>query len=371
MRMHRRDFLGSSFAAALSGFALPLTSRASKRWIGYDQQIPAWMKEHDVPGVSVAYVENGALAWSRAFGIADMKSQAKVTPETVFQAASLSKPVFAYAVLTLAADGKFDLDRPLVSYLANPWVSRFPRLMASEVPADARLGKITARIVLRHATGFPNWGRNKPLTISFEPGEKFGYSGEGYTYLQNVIEHVTAEPLAEFLRKRALAPLGMESSSFVWRPDYDARAAIGHDRGSPQEKWRPNVAFAAGTLHTTATDYAKFLAAMIRPRKGVGLDEAWLRRMLTPASHIDDSLSWGLGWGLERAAGGAVYFWQWGDDGEFKAFTAGSREMNGLSGKDAVVILTNGANGLRVCRPVIENALPGPHPFLSYSMVNY
>ncbi len=110
---------------------------------------------------------------------------------------------------------------------------------------------------------------------------------------------------------------------------------------------------------------------MIRPRKGVGLDEAWLRRMLTPASRIDDSLSWGLGWGLERAAGGAVYFWQWGDDGEFKAFTAGSREMNGLSGKDAVVILTNGANGLRVCRPVIENALPGPHPFLSYSMVNY
>ena len=213
-------------------------------------------------------------------------------------------------------------------------------------------------------------GRNKPLTISFEPGEKFGYSGEGYTYLQNVIEHVTAEPLAEFLRKRALAPLGMESSSFVWRPDYDARAAIGHDRGSPQEKWRPNVAFAAGTLHTTATDYAKFLAAMIRPRKGVGLDEAWLRRMLTPASRIDDSLSWGLGWGIEKHSLGQ-FFWQWGDDGEFKAFAAGTREPRGVSGKKAVVILTNSASGLRVCRPIIEHALGGSHSFLSYSMVNY
>jgi hypothetical protein len=87
--------------------------------------------------------------------------------------------------------------------------------------------------------------------------------------------------------------------------------------------------------------------------------------MLAPATRIDEALSWGLGWGLERHARGE-FFWQWGDDGEFKAFAAGSRNTG-----CAIVILTNGANGLRVCRPIIEHALHGPHPFLSYSMVNY
>ena len=366
--MNRRHFLASAAVAATT-LAIPRRAPATKTWIGYDKQIPEWMKEHSVAGASVAFLVDGRLAWSRAYGIADEKAKTPVTEATVFQGASLSKPVFAYAVLSFAAAGKFDLDRPLTSYLPNPYRSRFPRVMASEVPPDPRLDKITPRIVLRHATGFPNWGRNKPLTISFEPGEKFGYSGEGYTYLQNVIEHVTGAPLEKFLQERALAPLGMDSSSFVWRPDYDQRAAIGHNRQGPQEKWRPTSAFAAGTLHTTATDYAKFLAAMIRPHRD-GLNEAWLRRMLTPASRIDDSLSWGLGWGIEKHSLGQ-FFWQWGDDGEFKAFAAGTREPRGVSGKKAVVILTNSASGLRVCRPIIEHALGGSHSFLSYSMVNY
>ncbi len=361
--MKRRLFVGGLAATALC--AAGGRSRLAQPADELEKRVPEWLKEHYVPGAAAAVLRKGKPAWVRAWGLARANPAVPVRDSTVFQAASLSKPVFAYAVLSLAAAGKFDLDRTLTSYLENPYRSRFPRLMASEVPADARLQRVTPRIVLRHSTGFPNWGRNRPLTFEFEPGEKFGYSGEGYTYLQNVIEHITGGTLQAFLQEHALTPLGMESSSFVWRPDYDARAAIGYNRQGAQEKWRPQEAFAAGTLHTTAGDYGKFLEAMLRPRASAGLDESWLRRMLAPATRVNDSLAWGLGWGLEPAAGGTI-FWQWGDDGEFKAFALGSREL-----ETAAVILTNGANGLRVCRGVIEAVFPGPRPLLSFERIQY
>lgn len=366
-RLHRRAFLrnaGSATASAAVFQRLAWTQQADPL-DALAELLPGWLKEHYVAGATVAVLRKNKTLWVRALGLADEKTNAPVNESTVFQAASLSKPVFAYAVLSLVAEKKFALDRPLTAYTTNAFRSRMAGLMASEAPPDARLTRITPRMVLRHATGLPNWARGKPLTIEFEPGKKFGYSGEGYTYLQNVIEDVVGEPLHDFVQKRVLGPLRMDSSSFVWRADYDARAAIGHNRQGPQEKWRPRQALAAGTLHATAGDYARFLAAMLRPQRGLGLDEAWLRNMLTPETRIDESLAWGLGWGLEKAGRGHS-FWQWGDDGEFKAFAVGNRES-----QTAAVILTNGANGLRVCRPVIERVFPGPHPLLGFPMLQY
>src|SRR5664279_788809 len=143
------------------------------------RDIPTLIKESDVPGLSIALVRNGKLVWSKAFGIANADTKKPVTNETVFEAASLSKPVFAYAVLKLVDVGKLNLDTPLNKYLGNNY----------DVVNDDRINFITARHVLSHTSGFRNLRDNdgtKTLLIHFTPGEKFSCSGEGMVYLSKV-----------------------------------------------------------------------------------------------------------------------------------------------------------------------------------------
>jgi CubicO group peptidase (beta-lactamase class C family) len=363
----RRQFLRQAGAAVCGPWPFPASvSRLQDDGDFADlaAQVPKWMRDNHVVGASVAVLSEGERVWTRGFGWRNLSPRASVADDTVFEAASLSKPVFAYAVMTLAAEAKLDLDRPLVSYLADPFRSRKGVPMASKVPDDPRLKRITPRMVLSHTTGFPNWASGKPLSFQADPGERFGYSGEGYIHLQNVIEHVTGEPLEDFARKRVFAPLGMASSSFIWRDDYEATASLGYDRRGAAEKWKEKQALAAATLHTTASDFARFLEAMLRPGR-VGLGEEWIERMLAPRIQVDESLSWGQGWGIERRPRGRA-FWQWGDNGEFKAFAIGSREE-----ERAVIVLTNSALGLRLCRRIVEQVLPGPHPALSFGMLQY
>ena len=122
------------------------------------------------------------------------------TPATIFEAASLSKPVFAYMVLRLADRGEFDLDRPLYEMLEYPRIAH-----------DERYKRITARIVLSHGTGLPNWGGEK-LTLRFDPGTQYGYSGEGFVFLQKTVERVTGRSLDELARREVFEPLGMTRS---------------------------------------------------------------------------------------------------------------------------------------------------------------
>src|SRR5215467_468183 len=138
-----------------------------------ETEVPRLMREADIPGMSITLIRGGKIAWHGNFGVKNAKSAQPIDDDTVFEAASLSKPVFAYAVLKLVEQGKLGLDVPLTSYLPKPYI------------ADDRLKEITARFVLSHRTGFPNWrGEGNPLTIHFTPGERFSYSGEGFVYLQ-------------------------------------------------------------------------------------------------------------------------------------------------------------------------------------------
>src|SRR5690348_7172749 len=137
-----------------------------------------------VPGLSMAVLDRGALAWQQSFGVAD---------DTLFEAASTSKPVFAYAVLQLVERGVIDLDRPLALYHRPPYL-----------PPDARLDRITARHVLTHSSGLRNWGdEGKPETFvpAFEPGTRFRYSGEGFFWLQLVAEKLTGKGLDALMRE--------------------------------------------------------------------------------------------------------------------------------------------------------------------------
>jgi CubicO group peptidase (beta-lactamase class C family) len=133
-----------------------------------ESEVPGLMKQGGVPGMSIALIRDGKTVWLRGFGVKDKKTGEPVETDTVFEAASLSKPVFTYGVLKLVDQGKLNLDTPLSSYLPKPYVP------------DERAGEITARLVLSHRTGFPNWrGSDGLLPIYFSPGERFSYSGEG------------------------------------------------------------------------------------------------------------------------------------------------------------------------------------------------
>ncbi len=323
------------------------------------KRIPELLKESSVPGLSLALIRDGKTYWVHGFGVRDAKTGQAVTEDTIFEAASLSKPVFAYGVLKLVDQGRLDLDTPLTRYLPTAYIG-----------GDPRLEKITARIVLSHRTGFPNWrGDGNPLTIHFPPGERFSYSGEGFVYLAKVVEQVTGKPLNEYMTEAVFQPLGMQSSSYVWRPDFDARTATGHDAsGQRNEKQKPNEANAAASLHTTAGDYALFVEALLN---GTGLKEKTLREMERPQIAVDaactncterapkelsKSVFWGLGIGIQETMPGES-LWHWGDNGSFKCYVVAFPKQ-----KIGVAMFMNGANGLSIASEVVSIAIGGEQP---------
>jgi CubicO group peptidase (beta-lactamase class C family) len=318
------------------------------------KDVPELMKKNGVPGLAIAVIRDGKTTWVHGFGIKEAKTNQPVMEDTVFEAASLSKPVFSYGVLKLVEQGKLGLDVPLTTYLTKPFVA-----------GDERLAKITARIVLSHRTGFPNWPADDgSVSIYFKPGERFSYSGEGYIYLQRVVEQITGKPLNDYMTEAVFTPLGMTSSSYVWRPDFDALTATGHDSdGKAVELEKPKEALAASTLNTTAKDYARFVEAVLN---GKGLKPATLREMETPEIALDPecricikhepkqlskNLFWGLGWGIERKDGTDM-LWHWGDNGAFKGFVMADPKT-----KSGVVMFANSENGLEVAKPVVDEAM--------------
>ena len=319
-----------------------------------EKDVPELMKKGGVPGLAIAVIRGGKTTWLHGFGMKEVKTGQPVTGETVFEAASLSKPVFAYGVLKLVEQGKLGLDTPLTLYLPKPFVA-----------GDERLAKITARIVLSHRTGFPNWPADDgSVSIYFTPGARFSYSGEGYIYLQRVVEQITGKSLNQYMTEAVFTPLGMTSSSYVWRPDFDALTATGYDSdGKPTELWKPTEAGAASSLNTTAKDYALFVEAVLTRK---GLKSATLREMETPEIALDPAcricikhepkqlsknLFWALGWGIERKDG-TDGLWHWGDNGSFKGFVMADPKT-----KSGVVIFANSENGLEVAKPVVDETM--------------
>jgi CubicO group peptidase (beta-lactamase class C family) len=328
--------------------------------------IPSLLQQADVPGLSIALIRKGKLVWSGAFGVSNADTKKPVDANTVFEAASLSKPVFAYAVLKLVDEGKLALDSPLNGYLGNNY----------DVVNDDRINLITARRLLSHTSGFPNWRDNdgtKTLLIHFRPGEKFSYSGEGMVYLSKVVEKITGLRFEEFMQQYALRPLGMTASSYIWRSRYDSLKAYRHDQlgqlagrnQPPDGKEDPALddGNAAASLQTTAQDYARLVIALMN---GYGLKKATWQQMLTPQIRVDSAypaVAWGLGIGLETMPEGE-YLWHWGDNGNAKAYVTAF-----LPDKNAVVYFADGSNGLSITREILDDAIGGDHPAVAH--LNY
>ena len=318
------------------------------------------MEEKTVPGLSLATVRDGNLAEVLALGVRGGHDPAPVNRHTVFEAASLTKPLIAYVALQLFDAGRLDLDQPLSA------------ICGEFVPGDAAALEITARHVLSHTGGLPNLVTDAtPLKTYFAPGDRFSYASTGFGYLQRALERITGEGIEETARRTVFQPFGMEDSSLRWQPRYESNYAAGHDwDGKGEPKRRVEQPHASWSLHTTATDYAGFLQAVLH---GQGLSavaaEMWFMPVARPPSGgnaedlpglqpRDPDVAWGLGWGLEPAG---ECFFHWGHSPGFRAFVLGSRRS--LRG---VVWFANSAGGLRFAHEILAMTLPGEHPSLRW-----
>jgi CubicO group peptidase (beta-lactamase class C family) len=351
--------------------------------------LPKLMEVTSVPGVAMGVVQGGKLHWERYAGVTDVTTRQAVTGGSVFQAASLGKPVFAYAALLLAGEGKLDLDRPLRTYVLD------------HAPSDPRGDMVTARHVLSHSSGFRNWrnSTDQRLVPDFDPGDRFQYSGEGFYYLQHAVEKIGGRGLQQFMEERLFVPLGMGSSTYGWRADTESRLVTGHNRGRAvrppsrdfanrlfahaESQGRPFASFtcedvaaamaamgpptpralpnfmipnAASSLLTTVADYAAFVGRVLVPGGGpTDLAAATRNEMLAPHTKINSALAWGLGWGLESDQG-RDYIWHWGDNGDYKNFVLAHRPSG-----SAIVVFANGNNGLRIAEAALAAATGHKH----------
>lgn len=325
-----------------------------------DDQIPSLMAEALVPGIAIAAIRDGAVDRILCVGKRHADADAAIDEDTVFDAASLTKPVFAYVVLQLADQGHVALDAPLGTYL--------PRYL----PGDARTSTVTLADILSHSAGLPNW-RNAdfPLKTYFAAGERFSYSGEGYWYAQRAVEAVTGESIEALGHRLVFEPLAMRRSSFLWSAAFADNRAYGHDAfGRPALGTKPGEANVAWTLQTTARDYARFLVAVLgaerlkpetaalwlHPR--VDVKHKGIQSLGPSAEDVRTGIAWGLGWGLERDTG---CFFHWGDNGPFTAFAIGSTAAH-----DAVVVFANGVSGLSIMPRLLAPFVPGERPSLTW-----
>ncbi|WP_313494120.1 serine hydrolase domain-containing protein [Stenotrophomonas sp.] len=413
----RRRFIAQSATLGILA-TLPSTralaasckSTASSSWVPDDTflgELPRVMQAFAVPGVGIAVVEGGAVAWSRGFGLADVQTGRAVDARTVFEDASLSKPVFAYLVMQLVGQGRIELDIPLVRYRRPDYLGDHPWVAL-----------ITARDVLRHTTGLPDW-RKSPATEKLvpmvKPGTRINYSGEAFVWLQLVVEAITGQSLDESMQASLFGPAGMKDSSYTWNADLAARSVFGHrahDRvdggvppqvlreqwsaaqrvaerwGKPLSAWKyedaeralPEVqalsppglvtwagdilANAAASLCTTVQDYATFLSLMMAGRQAAAWEISESARQAMLAPQISLPGRWtekGLGWNTEQTRDGPMFYHSGSNSGIFKNFAIGDAQRG-----RGIVVLTNGGSGSFVHQRVVRAATG--YDLLSYDL---
>ena len=311
---------------------------------------PPLMKELHVPGVSISVIANYELTSSICFGVTDAARPSPVYEKTVFEACSMSKPVFAFLVLKLVEQGELNLDKPLCDYLPEQFIN-----------ADDYAKLITARMILTHTSGLPNWRkggeeRGGPLPLYFKPGTKFSYSGEGIYYLQRVVEHITREPLETFAKRNLFDKFGMSSSSFIWTEDLALQIATGHDAaGACLARSRYTHADAAYTLYTTAKDYATFIVRIMDPKAADAdsLTFKMTKEMFSQHVRMDvrdvidrpgRSLGLvayrGLGWVIDSTITGDIVYHSGANQTGFACYSQFNRREG-----SGIVIMTNSKNG--------------------------
>ncbi|MEO3402554.1 serine hydrolase [Mucilaginibacter sp. CAU 1740] len=308
-----------------------------------EQSLKNLIEDANLPGLQLTYNKNGKVV-TYVVGTGKEHNTKPLTKTTVLRAGSLGKCVFAYAVMKLYDRGVIALDTPLLNYIGN--YVRFD-------PANPGFKKITARMVLSHTSGL---GELKPSAdikadLLFEPGRSFAYSGEGFWFLQKVVESLLNKPFEQIMREEVFSPLGMKNSTYVQTPTMD-KNLLGED--PLNFAWlSPNAAF---TLFTTSEDYNRFLTALLagkdlkpETQKQMFTKQSDAQRFNSPVSVADQYVSWGLGLGLQQNEKGKA-IWQWGNYGDdFYSFFIAYPKT-----KESLVFFTRGQSALKIADQVVN-----------------
>lgn len=335
-------------------------SAGTEEWhVRLQDEVDAFFEKRSTPGLQIALIRDGAPILVRGFGTAEAGKPRPVTSNSIFQVASISKPVAAAVVIRLVEQGKLDLDKPVNEILTGDW-----KVRAAPGQEHDPQG-VTLRRLLSHTAGLSVHGypglppeaklplthqslngipfSNDPVRIIRKPGASWKYSGGGYTVAQLIVEQVTGKPFAQAAHELVLKPLGMTSSSFAPDEKLARMCVIGHSKeGKPKPSYR-FAAQAAASLHATAGDLARFLSVFLEgpdgdpPGRGAVSKEI-LDRMLTDHSPNGRD-GYGLGFKVDDASGGAtgLIFGHGGSNRGWKAIALAHRQA-----RVGVVILANG-----------------------------
>lgn len=304
------------------------------------QQLARLSEAYKVPGFNYCLIKDGKAGPVRCYGFKDFQDGKYADPvkeDTAFEAASLTKCLFATIVMRLVDRGVIGLDDKLAALA--------PELKVSD---DPRIEEVTVRQVLSHGSGLIGWGDRPHLPFLFNPGESYSYSGEGYYWLQHLIDKLTGKLFVDHMKDELIKPLSMDNSAPIFTPEimaieshkFDAegkvmafRTRVDDDSSVPE----PNAAW---SLYSGAGDYAKFMEEILNNHGH--MDENLFNQMTSPQNKATEAVYWGLGWGIPAADTDVI--WHWGDNGGYRSFTAMDLET-----KDGLCIFTNGFNGTGLC----------------------
>jgi CubicO group peptidase (beta-lactamase class C family) len=325
--------------------ALVLVMNAKRLFAqGHAGEIRTLMQEANLPAISFAYIKDGRIAEHFSLGVTSAESGVPINDSTVFSACSLGKSVFAYTIYQLMKAGLLDPDKPLYTYFSY-----------KDVEADPRSRKVTARMILTHSSGLPNWRDDADLHFLYDPGQRFSYSGEGFVWLSKVAEKITGKPIEDLVRDKVFQPLGMRHTSYVWQAGLGQNFAYPHiDIGRSMSKDFPAHADVAQSMQTTALDYAKFMRAVLKDKKFLALLKT------DKGMPVGPNVSWRNGLGFEETTSGPA-FWQWGDNGTFKAFMIAYPDK-----QEGLVYFSNSFLGLRIARDLLGIYFNSNQPALDW-----
>lgn len=310
------------------------------------------LKAHRAAAIGIGVIRQGRVAWTGVAGEAVPGRSADA--QTMFNVASLAKPVTAELALRLVSAGRISLDEPMSAHWIDP-----------DVATDPRHAKLTPRLALTHQTGFANWrgnSKDRKLAFASDPGNGFTYSGEGYEYLRRFIEHKTGQPFETLAAEYVFGPLGMTGTTFSARSRFTSRLTLPMNKDGEfrpaelQPEGQPN---AADNLFVTVEDYAKL---MIGVAQGRGISRALASEriktqieMPAPAAckipatpGCPDASDFGLGWVLYRFGAQTIVSNSGMDWGEFALVY-----FDAATG-DGMVYMVNGGNGVPVVMDAME-----------------
>jgi len=314
----------------------------------FDREIPRLLASHSVASVSIAHIEAGEVVFTGAYGFRAPGEVAAT--DTLYNIASLSKPISAEVILRLASAGKLTLDEPMYLYWTDP-----------DITNDERRKLLTPRLALSHQTGFPNWRRQTGRVLIFKntPGETYGYSGEGYEYAARFAQQKMAVDFERLAQDLVFDPLRMTHTAYTRRPWFDDHIALPTD---PEGKFLEPVVsdkwVASDLVYTTAGDYAKFALSVMRgddvtpaiahERSRVQVVKNTPLCSSPTPDGCPESAGFGLGWAVFTVAN-EVYLMHDGSDEGVTTFV-----YINLTRKTGTVIFTNSSNGAKVMLPVLQ-----------------